>query len=335
MMKPFFLSITTWTFILLASFFISQPVLAHTKWFADGMLSPLATTEPLSLYIAVWGGIIITTILIAALLQRFQWLELPALNPTRPHSFDRAASGFTMMVGAYFVIAGSHEYFLTPNLSVENGLPFFFILVQILVGLALLIGLGARIAALVLAATWILSFWYTGFISGIENIWLLSTTIFIALMGNDYFSLYSNEWLRKTFVPFKRYSLSILRIGTGVTLMVLGLSEKIMAPEYGINFLLQYNWNFMAILGLPYSDLLFTISAGSVEFLFGALIALGLLTRLTVFVVAIVFTIPMFILGPIELTGHLPHFAALIIILLYGNGGHILPLTPKKYRLIK
>lgn len=328
-----FVSLTTvstavFTFLL----FFAHTALAHTKWFADGALPPYSTTEPLNLYIQVWAGIIVTVILAAAFLQRFRWLELPSLNPPRAHSFERAASGFTMMVGAYFVIAGSHEYFLTPNLSVESGLPFIFILVQILVGLALLIGLGARIAAIVLALTWVASFWFTGFILGIENVWLLSTTAFIALMGNDYFSLYSNSFLRQLLAPIKRYALSILRLGTGLTLMVLGLSEKIMAPEYGINFLNLYDWNFMAILGLPYSDLLFTISAGSVEFLFGALIALGLLTRLTVFVVTIVFTIPMFILGPIELTGHLPHFAALVLILLYGNGGHILPLTPKKYR---
>jgi len=306
--------------------------LAHTRWFTEGELAALTTTEPLRLYVAIWAGIVAAFILAAIFLQRFRFLELPSLQPGRAHGFNRAASGFTMMVGAYFVIAGSHEYFLTPNLSVENGIPFIFILIEIVVGLALLIGLGARIAALILAAAWIVSFWFTGYITGIENIWLLSTTLFIALMGNDYFSIYSNSFLRRLLVPFKRYSLSILRIGTGLTLMILGLSEKITAPEYGINFLMQYNWNFMAILGFPYSDLLFTISAGSVEFLFGALIALGLLTRLTVFVVAIVFTIPMFILGPIELTGHLPHFAALVLILLYGHGGYFLPFTPKKYR---
>lgn len=331
-MKSYFTKAGIFTTLLAPFLLVCHIAEAHTKWFADGTLEPYVTTEPTNLYIGAWAGIVLAVILIAVLLQRFRWLELPSLNPVRSHSFDRAASGFTMMVGAYFVIAGSHEYFLTPNLSVESGLPFVFIIIEIVVGLMLLIGLAARTAALVLAGAWVVSFWYTGFISGIENIWLLSTMVFIALMGNDYFSLYSNSTLRSLLVPFKRYALSILRVGTGLTLMILGLSEKIMAPEYGINFLNLYDWNFMAMLGLPYSDYLFTISAGSVEFLFGALIALGLLTRLTVFVVAIVFTIPMFILGPIELTGHLPHFAALVLILLYGNGGHFLPLTSKKYR---
>ena len=320
------------TLLAIITFSITSIAYAHTRWFADGELEPLVTDEPLSLYITIWGGIVLAVILVATLLQRFRWLELPSLQPKVPHSFERAASGFTMMVGAYFVIAGSHEYFLTPNLTPEAGLPYIFIIIEIAVGLALLIGLGARIAALVLAAAWIISFWFTGFIAGIENVWLLSTTLFIALMGNDYFALYQSNFIRDRLKRFKRYALSILRVGTGVTLMVLGLSEKIMAPEYGINFLNQYDWNFMAMLGFQYSDLLFTISAGATEFLFGALIALGLLTRLTVLVVAIVFTIPMFLLGPIELTGHLPHFAALVLILLYGSGQYFLPLTPRKYR---
>lgn len=313
-------------------FFVTNSVSAHTRWFAEGDLEPYTAPEPLQLYIAIWAGIIIGVIVIAALLQRFRWLELPSLQPRTPHSFARAASGFTMMVGAYFVIAGSHEYFLTPNITPAAGLPYIFIVIEIVVGLALLIGLGARVAALTLATAWIASFWYTGFIAGIENFWLLSTTLFIALMGNDYFALYTNSFLRNYFHIYKRYALSILRVGTGLTLMILGLSEKLLAPEYGINFLAQYDWNFMAMLGLPYSDLLFTISAGSVEFLFGALIALGLLTRLTVLVVAVVFTIPMFLLGPVELTGHLPHFAALVLILLYGSGQYFLPLTPQQYR---
>jgi len=307
---------------------------AHTKWFAEGELDALTTSEPLSFYIGVWTLIIVAIIAVGFFLQRCTKLELSKLLPNHSHSFNRAASGFTMMVGAYFVIAGSHEYFLTPNLSVASGLPYFFIIIEILVGLALLLGLAARIAAITLAVTWIFSFYFTGFISGIENIWLLSTTVFIALMGNDYFSLYSNSWLRAKLAPYKRYSLSILRIGTGTTLMVLGISEKILAPEYGINFLQQHSWNFMSSLGLQYSDLLFTISAGSVEFLFGALIAFGILTRLTTLVVAIVFTIPMFILGPVELTGHLPHFAALVLILLYGHGGHLRPFSRQNSKVI-
>ncbi|MEK9154083.1 MAG: hypothetical protein AAB798_01275, partial [Patescibacteria group bacterium] len=69
-----------------------------------------------------------------------------------------------------------------------------------------------------------------------------------------------------------------------------------------------------------YSDYLFTLSAGAVESLFGLIFILGVVTRLNALIVAIVFTIPLFILGPIELAGHLPHFAAVVLLLLFGGG---------------
>lgn len=299
---------------------------AHTRWFATGELEPYVTTEPTSLYLAVWGSIIVLVLMTAYFLQKCQWLDLEFLRPTTPHSFDRAASAFAMIVGTFFLIAGTHEYFLTPNLSMHDGFPAWLIYIEIAVGLALITGIGTRIAALTLLAAWILSFQYSGLVEGFENVWIVSTTLFIAIMGNDYFSLYSNSFLRTHLVKFKHYALAGLRIGTGLTLMVLGLSEKILAPEFGINFLQQYNWNFMQMLGFPYSDYLFTISAGSVEFLLGALLVSGLLTRLTTLVTAVIFTLPLFILGPIELAGHLPHFVALVLILLYGHGNHFLPL---------
>ncbi len=314
-------------FLLLGLAWISLPalVLAHTRWFAETDLAPYVTDESTGLYIAVWSAITLLVVLVAVFLQRYPALELSILKPSKPHSFARAASTFTMVAGAYFVIAGSHEYFLTPNLTLEFGIPFWIIIVQILIGLAMLIGVFARAAALALAVLWLLAFQYTGWVQGLENIWVLSTAAFIAVMGNDYFSIYSISALRRWLSPYKDYSLSFLRVGTGATLMILGLSEKITAPEFGINFLQQHDWNFMAMLGFNYSDYLFTISAGSVELIFGLIFVLGLLTRLNALIVALVFTIPLFILGPIELTGHLPHFAAIVLLLLYGNGGRLLP----------
>jgi len=306
--------------MMLGLFWLSLPLLtlAHTRWFAETDLPPYVTTEPTGLYVAIWSAITLLVLLVAIYLQRFPNFELGILRPQKAHSFARAASTFTMVVGAYLVIAGTHEYFLTPNLTLEFGIPYWVIIVQIVIGLAMLIGIFARAAALLLGLLWIFTFQYSGFVQGIENIWVLSTAAFIAIMGNDYFSIYSSSTLRKWFSPYKDYGLSLLRLGTGATLMVLGFSEKILAPEFGINFLLQYDWNFMAMLGFNFSDYLFTISAGFVEFMFGLIFVLGLLTRINALVVAIVFTIPMFLLGPIELTGHLPHFAAIILLLLYG-----------------
>lgn len=303
---------------------------AHTRWFANGSLQPYTTNEPTALYLSVWTFIIIFITLVAVYLEKKRWFDFAFLNPQKPHVFERAASTFVMVVGAFFIIAGTHEYLFSPNLTLEAGIPMWLIVLQILVGLAFLLGIASRVGGLILAGMWASLFFYAGWVSALEDIWVLSTGLFIALMGNDYFSITSFSFLRSVMAPFKRYGLSLLRLGTGITLMVLGLTEKILAPEFGINFLQQYDWNFMRLLGIEYSDYLFTLSAGSVEFLFGLIFVLGVVTRLNALVAAIVFSIPLFILGPIELAGHLPHFAAIVLLLLFGNGGHFV-LMPRKF----
>ena len=298
--------------------------LAHTRWFAEGNLEPLYTTEPTVLYMSIWAGIMIAVIAAGVFLHTRNILRLAFLRPTAAHAYERAASTFTMIAGAFFLIAGTHEYLFSPNMTSEAGVPFILIVAQILIGLTFLLGVGTRISAIVLGLLWASTFYFTGWVSALENVWVLSTAAFVAVMGNDYFSITGFSFLRKKLEPFKAYGLSFLRMGTGATLVVLGLSEKILAPEFGINFLAQHDWNFMQMLGFNYSDYLFVLSAGSVEVLFGLVFMLGIVTRLNALVVAVIFSTPLFILGPIELAGHLPHFAAVVLLLLFGSGGKFL-----------
>lgn len=293
---------------------------AHTKWFASEELEPYHTAEPTSLYYLIILGIVLTATAVTIVLHNKKICHFAWLRPLGKHAYERAASTFTIIAGAFFLIAGTHEYLFSPNQSLEAGVPYYLIVTQILIGLAFLLGIATRTFSLLLIAVWLSTFHYLGAISALENIWVLSTAAFITIMGNDYFALISFSYFRKIFKPFQNYALSLLRLGTGTTLMILGFSEKILAPEYGINFLNLHHWNFMQTLG--FSDYLFTISAGATEFALGLLLVLGIATRSVAIVTAIIFTIPLFILGPIELSGHLPHFAAIVMLILFGNGGH-------------
>lgn len=298
--------------------------LAHTRWFADPGVVPLTSTEPTALYLTGLG-------LTAALLLGVGWWlhqhniwRLPALAPTAPRAYDRAAATFAMVCGAFFLIAGTHGYLFSPNQTIALGVSPLFVTGQIIIGLAFLLGIATRTAALALALLWALAWPQVGMVASLENCWVLSTALFIAVMGNDYFSLLGVSFLRQPLARFKPYALSCLRLGTGLALLVLGFSEKILAPELGLSFLAQHQWNFMALLGLPYSDYLFVLSAGVVESLIGLFFILGILTRLTALVAVVIFAIPLFILGPVELAGHLPHFAAIMLLLLFGSGGKFL-----------
>jgi len=301
---------------------------AHTRWFAAGELSAYQTGEPTALYLVAWAVVAIVIVALGIYFDRRGILQLSFLQPMRDHAFPRAAATFSMIAGAFFLIAGTHSYFFSPNLSIASGIPAPLVVFQILIGIAFLAGIYARVAACALALLWLAGFAYSGVIPMLENTWVLGTALFIAIMGSDYFSLVSFRAFAHLTRPFHHYALSLLRVCTGVTLLILGFSEKILRPEFGINFLAQYDWNFMQHIGFEwFSDYLFTISAGAVEAIVGVIFILGIITRLNALVLLVIFTIPLFILGPMELGGHLPHLAAVVLLLLFGGG--------RKFRLIR
>jgi len=297
---------------------------AHTRWFAESEVSPLVTSEPTTLYLAVWGAVALAIVIAGVYCERRGWFQFFFLTPRRDHAFSRAASTFSMIAGAFFLIAGTHEYLFSPNLTVESGIPFALVIAQIVIGLAFLAGAYARVAALCLGALWASAFFFTDALFLFEDIWIVSTALFIFIMGTDYFSLVPFKALAHIGHRFRAYALPILRLGTGTTLLILGFSEKILRPELGVNFLELHPWNFMQFLGFEwYSNYLFTLSAGAVESLFGLIFMLGIMTRLNALIATFVFTIPLFILGPIELAGHLPHFAAIVLLFLFGGGDRL------------
>ena len=312
--STYFLAITG--LILLSPLLVS----AHTRWFAEGEIAPHVTSEPTGLYLFVISLIGLFIIGAAVVVERQGVLSLSFLHPTGPHVFARAAATFTMVAGAFFMIAGTHEYLFSPNLTSESGVPMVVIMSQFAIGLMFLLGVFARVGALLLGLLWVVGLYFSGTEAMIEDIWVLSIVFFILTIGNDYFRIISMRAIKPFTYGLKKYALGVLRIGTGVTLLTLGFSEKILRPELGINFLAQHDWNFMS--GFGFSDYLFVLSAGSVEALLGILLILGVMTRLTALVIAIIFITPLFILGPIELTGHLPHFVAVFVILLFGAGEH-------------
>jgi len=307
--------------VLLLFLLLPSLLFAHTRWFAVGEVQPYISPEPTALYVAVWAVVAGAILLAAVYCERRGFFQLSFLHPTRDHAFSRASSTFSMIAGAFFVIAGTHQYLFSPNLTVDSGVPYALVILQIVVGIAFLAGAFARVASVFLMLAWFAAFPYVGTLASLENTWVLSTALFILIMGSDYFSLMPLRALAHLTRHFHSYALPLLRIGTGATLLVLGFSEKILHPEFGINFLNQYDWNFMQFLGFEwYTDYLFTLSAGAVESLLGLIFILGLATRLNALVLAVFFSIPLFILGPVELAGHLPHFAAVVVLLLFGGG---------------
>lgn len=306
------------TVAFIFTFFTPILVSAHTRWFAQGELEPFISTEPTLLYLLACATVSLVIVLMAYLLERYKLLQLNFLQPKTHNAFVRASSTLSIITGSFFMIAGTHGYLFSPNLNYGVHIPTSLIVFQFIVGLMLVLGVYARLGALALMLLWFSGITFGGVEALIENVWVLSIASFIFIMGNDHYGLVSAESLKKLSKKMENYALPILRVGTGATLLVLGFSEKIFQPELGMNFLSMYHWNFMHSFG--FSDYLFVLSAGTVESLLGLLLVLGVMTRLVSVVIAVFFTIPIFIIGPIELAGHLPHFIAIVMLILFGAG---------------
>ena len=121
---------------------------------------------------------------------------------------------------------------------------------------------------------------------------------------------------------YAKLPVPIIRIGVGLTMVILALHDKLLSPNMALTFLDTYYLNFMELMGFAgFTDIRFVFAAGIVELAVGILLIFGIATR---FVAAIVFVLmgtTMAILGIVELFGHLPIMGIALLLLYRGSGG--------------
>ena len=307
--------------IFLLPFFAS----AHVKWFVDP--NAVLPIEPYSL--ADWQvllGIILVMVVvaIALILER----KLPPLDKIFPSFFKRInfhiASLFSIFIGIGLVIFSLNGYIFAPNLIAESSLGYAMLTLQAIIGAVFILGLRVKSASIFLLLLYLSVLIYFSGWELIDALDIIGVSFFILLFGRPKWGFKDSTLLEKITIPYQSFAVPLLRIFTGANLFILGFSEKLFRPDLGITFLHTHNWNFMQMLGFEnYSDYWFVFSAGIVESLLGLLLILGLLTRLTAFALAIFFITTLALLGPIELFGHIPHFAIVMILLVFGSGEKI------------
>jgi uncharacterized membrane protein YphA (DoxX/SURF4 family) len=117
-----------------------------------------------------------------------------------------------------------------------------------------------------------------------------------------------------------RWALFFLRLFVAVALVTLAFSEKFTNPELARNLLeVHPELNLFGLLGLPVSDELFIVLAGTIELLFGLLVLSGALPQVVVLVALVPFNLTLFIFGTTEVIGHLPVYGVFLALLVYGS----------------
>ena len=111
-----------------------------------------------------------------------------------------------------------------------------------------------------------------------------------------------------------------LKVCVGAALIVVAFAEKLANPQLALDFLHnQPDFNVASGIGLPLGDLEFARLAGGIEVLFGMLLISGALPQAIVVIAGIPFNATLFFYGSTELSGHLPIYGTMLVLLVYGS----------------
>ncbi|MFL4470084.1 hypothetical protein ACERZ8_09475 [Tateyamaria armeniaca] len=286
------------------------------NWFVERGAEPLANyglTEPIFI---LWAGIA------AVLVGVSIWLDgkLPDLEvagtKTR-HDFMEILRVFT---GMSFLLTAYEGALVAPHKEVAGSF-----------GTALLF-LQAGIGIMLIANRWIL--WAGGLIlvlhTGVAvNFGIMAALEYAIFIGIAFFLIFNAIKDPKLSARFKPYSVDVLRIWTGISLVALAVGEKLAPSALGQVFVAQYQWNFMQVLGIGFfDDRMFVLAAGMVEAAIGMVLILGTTVRLAVLTLSVMMALSniVFILqgnneaALIEFIGHMPIIGVALVLLLLGYG---------------
>jgi len=222
------------------------------------------------------------------------------------------------------LVSGFQLQLFAPNLQMKPSLLSGIVaLAEILIALALVYGIFTSYAAIGLIVLFVVGIVLSPFL-GIpggfvtEHFLFVGIGIFMYIIGRGPFS--GDALLGRRAHPNPRlinYATPALRWGIGISVIVLAFTEKLLNPALAEAFLQQkINFNLGGNFGI--SDPLFVYLAGVIEFTFGLLLISGALPRVVITVLWIPFNLTLPYLGWVELAGHLPVYAIILVLLLVG-----------------
>lgn len=303
---------------------------AHQRWFVDdegydvrwGDLAAPETLVPVGIALAVTAGLVL------AWRARGSRPLLPGplqLGAT-PERLATLMGWLPLLLAIHaavpLLVSGVQGQLFVPNLTVEPPLQAFVGLGQIGVALLLFYGIFARYAGLALAALWILGVVLFGPVLLLEQTIFLGLAAFFFIAGRGPIALdrVFGEWAgaRERLL---RHAVPALRVGAGVSIAWLALTEKLLNVPFALAFLREYpNVNFLPALGIPAEDATFVRLAGTIELTFGLLLVVGAFPRAVILFLWLPFNLTLAYFGWRELVGHLPIYATMIVLLVWGAG---------------
>lgn len=302
---------------------------AHTKWFTTGPAEPLDPNDVSST--AVLIGLIAVAAATAAGWVLWRLRRGREIVPG-PERFGATAEGRAAFYALAPAVLGAHlavpllvygirGRLFTPNHLLPGGWYSFVGLTQLTIALALFYGVLTRPAAVLLALLWLAGCLWRGPVAMLENLHYLGFAVFFFLAGRGPYAV--DRLLLPRLEPSARLAALAplaLRIGVGVSLIVVAFTEKLANLDLSADFLQKYPLNFTAAWGMSMSDRTFTVWAGCVELLAGVFIAMGLFPRVIILIAWLPINLSLTVFNWTELVGHLPFYGAIAFLFVWTPG---------------
>ncbi|MEM1179614.1 MAG: DoxX family membrane protein [Acidobacteriota bacterium] len=291
-----------------AAAFAATPARAHVKWFVDfDYGTPPQSFEQVMTSPTVLGLLALSALTIASLVFVERRLEglggYIALNGWLSRRQDASLSVMRLAMSALLLVSWSSEAVLAPELESSSWL---LVTAQFAVAICLLfsrtVGLGGFGLLLI-------------FLGASAEFGLFHMLDYLHYLGISVYLMVSPS--KRAAV--RNVGLPALFATVGFSLMWLGC-EKLFYPTWSL-YLLEANPQ----LALGFPPDFFVQGAAFVEISLGFLLLIGLLERPLAVLITLVFFTTTLVFGKVEVIGHTPVHAALVVFLLHGAGGFYRP----------
>jgi hypothetical protein len=252
------------------------------------------------------------------LARRYPGVDIPALARLSPYM------PFAIRIHLAVSLLGllSLGFFLSPAMDLRADIAGIALgAVMAIVAIGMVAGWHARGAAGLLLAAGPIGMLEFGVTPVLQRFDLVGLALFVLFAGPGCWSADVESGRAEPFsLGSAARAVWSLRVSAGVALIVVAFAEKLANPGMALEFLRAHpDFNVAQLVGLGMNDLEFVRLAGGVEVLFGLLLISGALPQLCVLIAAIPFNTTLWFFGNTELVGHLPVYAVLLVLLVFGS----------------
>lgn len=259
-------------------------VFAHVKWFVDSQEVTALSHGTVDFYSVASLPVLLWILIAVVVVYFFSYLDkkvevsrkLVEFGRNHETGIHRVAQA---ILGIFLVtITLVWKIIIAPDYKVLTSLDYLLSGLQLAVGLMFIFNFKPRWASLGLGFLCLTLVFASGPVAFVENLMVFALAFYFYTVNS-----------KNTKLPFSKNPLKVLRISTGIALILLAFTEKLLYPELSLQFLSVHSWNFMQTIFPWFSNKLFVLSTGFAEIIFGLLFIKGVMTRTTTVLIALFF----------------------------------------------